>query len=417
MGSRRGLWGLLLLCLALLPGCWDRTEVEDMVYLIAIGLDPAEEGGLMVSAMVAVTPELTAGGFEPPVKPERTRLAHRLLTARGKTITEALFVVNGGLTRQLDLRQLRAVVVGEELSRAGLEPYLMELTRSPWARGNALLAQARGRAYDVLRELQPVSEVDPPKMIEGLILQAKRLHMAPPLRMHHFVARHAAAGGDPYLPAMAINPDVTANPQEPPELPPESALPGELPRGSGNPVEYAGTAIFRGDQLAGYLTVDQTQMLLALRGEMGKAYTTFPDPDHPNRSVSMRFHMENLPKYQATFRNGHPHIVVRMLFEGEVLAAPGGTDYVKPQARTRLEEAAARHAEETTAALLERLKGWEADPVGFGHLYRGQFISWQDWEAFDWHRRIRDLTVEVEAKMRIRRHGLVVGPDRVKGGR
>ncbi|MFZ5825290.1 MAG: Ger(x)C family spore germination protein [Bacillota bacterium] len=351
--------GLLLLAMTLLSGCWDRMEVEDMVYLIAIGIDKAEDALLMLTALVAVTSELTAGGAQPPVRPERSRLAAQVLTARAETITQALYVLNGGLTRRLDLRQVRAAIVGEELSREGLEPLVMELTRSPWARGNIFFAQARGRAFDVLTGINPVSEVNPPKMVEGLIIQAKSLHLAPPTRLHHFVARHVAEGGDPYLPAMAVNPAVSASPQEP-RVTEESALPGELPRSGGNPVEYAGT---------------------------------------------------------ATFRDGKPHVKVRLLFEGEVLAAPGGTDYVSPQQRTRLEEAAGQYARETIRGLLERLREWEADPVGFGHLYRGRFVNWQAWEAFAWRRQLGELTVEVEPEMRIRRHGLVVGPDRVQGGR
>ncbi len=412
MGKKHRLGVLLLLGVMLLPGCWDRMEVEDMAYMVALGVDRDEEGELMVTVMVATTPELTAGGVPAPVKPDYSRLSAKVLTARGNTITEALYVINGGLTRRLDLRQVRAVIVGEGLAREGLEAYVMELTRSPWARGNVFFAQARGRAYDVLARIEPVAEVNPPKMIEGLIIQGKSLHLAPPLRMHHFLARHAANGGDPYLPAMAMNAEATGSPAEP-RVSDESALPGELPRGGGSPVEYAGTAIFSSDRLVGFLNVDQTQMLLALRGEMGKAYTTFPDPDHPEKKVTMRFHMENMPKYTATFRNGKPHVRVRLLFEGEVLAAPGGTDYSVPEARVRLEEAASKYARERIHGLLERLEEWEADPVGFGHLYRGRFMSWQAWESYDWRTHVDDLTVDVETEMRIRRHGLVVGPDQI----
>lgn len=412
MGRHRALVALILLLAAILGGCWDRMELEDQIYLIAIGVDRAEEGGVSVTALVGISAQISAGGVESAIKPDRVHLAARLITARGETITQALHVLNGGLTRRLDLRQLRAVIVGEALGREGLEPVIMELTRNPWARGNILLTQARGRAFDVMRALSPVAEINPPKMVEGLIMQAKSLHLTPPLRMHHFLARHAAIGGDPFLSAMAVNPDVRSEPTEPPGRTEGSALPGQLPRGSGNPVDFAGTAIYRGDKLAGFINVDHTQMLLALRGEMGKAYVTFPDPADPTRNVTMRFHIENMPKYTATLRNGRPHVKVRLLFEGEVLTA-GGKNYADPAARVELEQASARYILSKTKALLEQLSTWEADPVGFGHLYRGRFRTWEAWQNFGWHRRVGNVEVAVEAEMRIRRMGLLVGPDRV----
>lgn len=409
-------WGRCLgyvLLAVLLTGCWDRTEVEDQGYIITLGLDRGEGDQILVTARSAIIQAMPSGTLESYAQMSEPRLAAALLTAQGRTITEAIHVLNGGMTRRLDTRQLRGVVVGESLAREGLEPLVMELFRSPLARGSVLFIQARGRAFDLLKTNDPVGEVNPAKMSEGFVLQAKQLHLAPPVRMHHFVSRLAASGGDPFLPVLAVNADVLNGAQEPQRAAGASALPGELPRGGGNPVEFTGTAIFRRDRLRGFLNVDETQMLLALRGEMGKAYLSLPDPDVPDQSVTIRFQQENMPKYQASFQRGRPHVHVKIVFEGEVLAIPGGTDYVPPVARERLERAAARFAEQTIRNLLNKLNEWETDPVGFGHLFRGYFPSLRTWEQYDWSDHVKELQVTVEADMRIRRYGLYTGPDRI----
>lgn len=89
-------------------------------------------------------------------------------------------------------------------------------------------------------------------------------------------------------------------------------------------------------------------MLAALRGAMGKAYISFPDPDEPERTITMRFHQENFPQREATLRPDGPQVHVKLLFEGELLAAPGGTDFVRPENRKRLERAAADYVEQTS---------------------------------------------------------------------
>jgi spore germination protein KC len=407
--GRRLTWVLLLAAL-LCAGCWDRQEVEDQAFIIFMGIDRGDDDDLLVTAEVTQIQSVMRG---------ETAFAAKLLTARARTVTEAIHILNGGMSRTLTLRHLRGVLIGETLAREGVEPVVMELMRSPIARGSVWLVQARGRAFDIIKAFAPVSEINPGQATEGLILQTKKFHLAPPGRMQNFINRLAGPGGDPFLPAEGLNPGVKGaeKGEEPIKGPGPSALAGELPRAGGNPMELVGTAVFARDRLVGFLNVDETQMLLALRGGMGKAYISFPDPDAPDRMVLMRFHQENKPKKRAAFLGIRPYVQVHLLLEGEVLAVPGGDDYVPAPARVRLERAAEAHATKTIRGLLDKLTKWGADPVGFGFLFRGGFATWQDWERYNWREHVRDLKVDVSVQMRIRRYGLYTGPDRVRGGK
>lgn len=416
MGHRR-LWLVVVAVLSLLAGgCWDRTELEDQAFIVYMGIDRDEGKHLLVTALVAVTQTMALSG-QRMAGGGGNRFGFQILTARATTITEAINLLNTGIGRRLVLKHLRGVQLGEPLSRSGAEPVMMELFRSPLARSTVVLSQARGRAFDVISTWRPFEETNPGRAPEGLLLAAKQLHNTPPTRMHHFLMRLAAPGGDPFVSALAVNPGVTGKTEEPAPGSDGAAKAGEVPRGGGNPVESVGTAVFRGDRLVGFLDIDETHLLLGLRGEGGKAYITFPDPSAPDQTVTMRFQQENLPKLTAAFRGGKPHVQVRLLFEGEVLSVPSGTDYVPAARRERLEKAAASHAERRIRGLLTKLTAWGADPVGFGNLFRRKFMTWDDWLTYDWRKRVPDLQVDVAVKMRIRRYGLYTGPDRVRGGK
>lgn len=408
---------VMTLLTLLLTGCWDRAEVEDQAYIVMVGLDREPPSTYIVTAMVAIVQELGGGSMQSPVVMERPRLAAELLTARARTMAEAIQILNGGMTRRLDVRHLRAVVVGEELGRAGLEPLVMELLRSSLARTSGIFLQARGSAHTVLRAMRPLAEINPSRMAEGLTLQAKQMHLGPPVLLHHFLNRLAGGGADAYLPVIAVNSGIAEGREIPGPTSSSTALPGALPRTGGNPVEVVGAAVYRKDRLVGLLNVDETQMLLALRGKMGKASVTLPDPLLSDLAITMRFHQENFPKYQATWSAGRPHVDVHLLFEGEVLAIPSEVDYATPQAKKELEQAAAAYATQTSQAMLAKLKQWRADPIGFGQLYRGRFGTWQAWHAFDWPRHVGELEVKVSAEMRVRRYGLILGRTRADEGR
>lgn len=411
MQAKRAAASLLALLALLFTGCWDRAELEDLGYVIGLGIDRGREGSLLVAARVAIMHSgpgggMTLGGNAP--------ISSALFVAEAESLNKALFILNGAAVRRIDLRHLRAILVGEELAKSGLEPILMEMMRHPTLRESSVFILVRGSMLEVMRKNAPAGEPNPAKMVEGYILQAKQLHLTPPSYLQKFLARLAAPGGDPFLPVAALNPGAGLEAGAPKYSATHSALPGELPRGRGNPVDFVGTAVFRRDRLAGYLSVDETQMLLALRGEMGKAYVSVPDPLHPDSIVTLRFHQENLPQTRAAFVAGKPRVSLRLLFEGELLAAPSGVDYVRVENRQRLEAAAAAFSEKTIRGLLDKLHDWEADPVGFGHKFRKHFATWSDWQAYDWRRHVKDLKVDVTVQMRVRRFGLMTGPDRVE---
>lgn len=402
----RNLLLLLAFALPLLAGCWDRKELESQAYIIVIGVDRGADGRLIVTARVPLV-----GGLAPGIRAaghgRSEGLSAELITAQADTLIHAIYILNGSMARTLNLYHLRSVLVGEELAREGLGPLIEELGRIPSIRNTAALIVTRGKAGDVLQVEQPIAEINPAKLEEDLMLQAKRMHMTPPSRLHHFMIRRAVVGTDPFTMLAGINENVLEGRLIPP--PPDSALPGMLPRMGGNPVENVGTAIFRDDRLAGFITVDETQMLLALRGEMGKAHITVNDPLDPAWKLSLRLHQENLPKFEASFAGSALRVRERLLFEAELLSIPSGVHYADLPNRKRLEEALASYCEKRMGQLLRRLKEWEADPVGYGLLFRPRFPSYKKWVAYGWHSRLDRLDVNVDVKVRVRRYGLVPG--------
>ena len=404
---KRRLVVLLLLAATMLPGCWDRMEVEDQLFAIGMGIDAGREKRYRLSLRVPIVSTQEAGILGGNRQRGSTS---ELIVAEADTVSEGVLLLNAAATRRITLRHLRAIFLGEELCRDSLADLWSELLRHPEVRGTTALLIARGTAWDILTHNRPTSEYNPGKLAEGILLVEKQLHMSPPVRLHHMWNRAGAIGIHPFASVIAVNPRVAGG-QSPLESTEGSAVAGEMLREQGNPVEVNGTAVFRDTTLAGFLNTDETQALLALRGEMGKAYISFPNPYRPNTKIMMRFQQENLPKYQARLTPDGPRITVKVLFEGEVLA--GRENYFEEAVRRRVEHAARDYMVATMESVLAKLKKWEVDPVGFGLLFRGRFPSWQAWNDFGWAGRVKDMEVAVSADMRIRRFGLRIGSDGV----
>jgi spore germination protein KC len=383
----------------LLGGCWDKLEVEDQLFPVTMGIDRGEQSRYRIAVRIPISAAMRAGilgGQTGEASPAE------VMAVEADTVVQGIYILNASVGRRITLRHLRGIAVGEELARGGLRPLLSELQRNAEIRETAGFWVARGSATETLRRSKPTGELNPAKINEGLLLVEKGLHMAPPIRLQQILMRHADPGIDAFAPVVGLNRRIVGGDGE---QTPRSAVAGDLNRMGRNPMEIAGTAVLRGDRLAGFLTVDETQALLALRGEMGKAYMTLPDPLNKGRRLTIRYQQENKPKNIARITPDGPQVTVRLLLEGEVLS--GTANYRDPAQRRQIEQAAASFMEEIIRSVLRKTIEWQADPVGYGLLFRTRFATWDAWVAYRWRKQIPRLRVQVDADMRIRRFGLI----------
>ena len=403
---KRRLCMTFLLLSMLLTGCWDRLEVEDQLFPVSVSVDAGQWKRYRVMMRVPMASQVKSGVLGGKAG---GAMSSELLTAEADSITQAVLIINASVARRINLRHMRALVVGESLARADLHELFAELMRNGEVRQTVAFLVARGQAEQVFRLANFTGEANAAKLSEGILLVEKQLHLSPPIRLHHMINRSSGSGIDAFAPVISINPRVGGGDGGSDGQ--ETALAGDLDRFDGNPVEIAGTAIFVRSRLAGFLTVDETQALLALRGEMGKAYMTIPHPLAPGKSVLVRYQQENKPTGPVLITPEGPRVSIRLIFEGEVLS--GDDDYQNEETRRRLEAAASAYMRKLAEAVIRKQVEWEADPIGLGLKARRRFSTWDEWHQYNWPRHISELQSNVVVEMRIRRFGLTLGTEQV----
>ncbi|HWI62838.1 MAG TPA: Ger(x)C family spore germination protein [Symbiobacteriaceae bacterium] len=413
---RRGVAVWLTVAALLLTGCWDMKEIEDTIYVGSVGIDPLEENQYLWTFRL-VEPEKLVLGMLTAVQGEAGRLASGMITVRANSLEQAVQMIQPGLSRIVSLEHIRWISIHEDLARKGVSPLISQLLRNGQVRrGASLYVFAGPQSIAAFLNQRPVADTNPLKYFEGLRLVQKRMHLSPPLQLQHFYSRLMSPGLDPMLPLASSNARAQGPPG--PEVGPEkeSYKSGETPRKGGNPNEFLGTGIFRGDRLVGTLTVDETAAVLAMRGEMGKVYASVPDPINEGLFILLRIHQENKPQFRASFAGGRPTVHVKLQFEGEILSAPGRTDYSRPENRRILERQMAKFLKESAfIPVLEKLHTrWGADPVGFGQLFRGRFPTHDAWVRYKWEDHVKDLAVTPEIDIFIRRFGMLLGNPEVQ---
>ncbi len=102
----------LLLCFVfLLTGCYDARELDDLAYVIAIGIDKGDKTDLKVTFQIAI-PVNIAGEGSSTGKETST-----LLTIDSDSVYGAVSKANTEISKEINLSQNKMIVFSEELAK------------------------------------------------------------------------------------------------------------------------------------------------------------------------------------------------------------------------------------------------------------------------------------------------------------
>jgi spore germination protein KC len=156
----------------LLAGCWNLVPVEDRGLATMLAIDTAPGGGFETTVAVLHPPGLPPPGPTGQGGGSGT-VPLFLRSQRSADMVAALERIRAASYLQLDFTHLQALVVSEDAARAGLEPVLDYLARTPQFSLNGWLVVARGTSARDLLEATERDLPQPNAVLSKTIRQAR----------------------------------------------------------------------------------------------------------------------------------------------------------------------------------------------------------------------------------------------------
>ncbi|MEO3946674.1 Ger(x)C family spore germination protein [Gorillibacterium sp. CAU 1737] len=113
-----------------LTGCWSRVELDEWAFAFGLYLDvgPAP-GTVSVTISTPLPNHLTSG--QQTGSSGGANKPYAMITKTGRTIPDALVMIQQDLSRQLSLAELKVILVGKAYAAQGLTDLLEWITRDP----------------------------------------------------------------------------------------------------------------------------------------------------------------------------------------------------------------------------------------------------------------------------------------------
>ncbi|MFU0801403.1 MAG: Ger(x)C family spore germination protein [Xylanivirga thermophila] len=145
---------IFFICIFVTTGCWDNIEIEKNAFILGIALDadPKNADNIVVTYQIAL-PDAMQGGSEGGggANGEESTIN---LSINAKNLKDAEQRLISYIDRRPNYEHMQIVILGEELSRAGIANHIDFFFRNPQSRRLTQLLVSKGAAKKIM-EFKP----------------------------------------------------------------------------------------------------------------------------------------------------------------------------------------------------------------------------------------------------------------------
>ncbi|AZV41931.1 Ger(x)C family spore germination protein [Peribacillus asahii] len=390
---------LLIFLVPLLTGCWDSREIEQRSTILAIGIDKAGPGAEEREAevshrkgdisipeehMIEITVQIAIPGRIPlgPQVGAGEKKPVLVVSVVGHTIEDAIYNLQQEIADEIFLGHLRLIVLSEEVAKEGVKRFNDYLRRNPEIRRTASIVVSKEKAskyMEVSPELERVPSLYLAEMVDSLVDLGK----FPESFIGKFWSTFSSKGQDGYLPYFQIKEKKT--------------------------IQINGLAYFQGDKMVGKTRPQEIGSFMAGIGAEKGGYPIFTDIPG-NKEIALVQAVKRKTKIKASLKNGKPHILVKVRYEGKVSEKESPNVKIKKEEDIRaLERGFSNTSQKSLSDLIAKTQKAKSDIFGFGEYFRGKFPEY--WKQNvkteeDWRNIYENLSYDVEVDTYIRHSGM-----------
>lgn len=357
--------GIACLLATTLIGCWDAQSLEDQLIVlgIAVDVDPFDSSLLL----------LTMGA---PTVEEEAETPFITFQGTGASINAAMRLVDDKSYRRILLGQVLVYLWGEELARQGVLPVLDRPRRNITAGGEMIIAVCNGLAADFLNARFPQQPLTA-KYYSDALEQGVVRGLYPSNNLWHFLRDYLEPGISPSAPYIHFE---------------------------GDAVWANQAAVFKGDEMVGVLTREESKMLNIIRGSGIDGQIIVTDPvtgfEIAALVTSAKIHVEVKRHEQGVAVD----ILIKLKGDLEEFA-PASLD--EKEDVVRLEAVLADGLTTWSRQLIDRLQQeFKTDAAGLGLHVRAKerafFNSLEEWDDY-----FVDMEVTINSTFTLRHIGVV----------
>lgn len=279
-------------------------------------------------------------------KYEKDHIQLELLETRTSTLFDVFPDINASTSFQLELGQLRSVLVGKEYAKNGLATLMHALCRDPNIGFRLQLAVAEPSAETILKLNE---RLNIPFFFSNSIEQNIKTLNMPKTNLHVFLFNYYGEGRDPFLPYYVVRNDR---------------------------IKLDGLALFQKDKFVHAINSRESFLLKIMLEKATSGQYQVDLKNTPLKGYGLLKNLYSEVNYDVDTSNTVPSVSVKLKLRGQLKDFSTLTDLSEPDELRAAEKVLSLYLQNEMTNFITRLQRLKVDPIGFGDRVRGKSPDW-----------------------------------------
>ncbi|KLU67221.1 spore germination protein B3 precursor [Desulfosporosinus acididurans] len=365
-----------ILLLLLLPGCWNRRELNTMAIVEAVGVDRANDGQIVVSLQILKPSAIKSSTSE---KASGTKSVW-VVTSKGETVFDAIRNASLQTDRKAYFSHNTVYVLSEELARNGISDELDLFSRDSEFRKLTYVFITRRKAEDIIRSDYEQEKI-PAQAIEKLAKVTYAASKVPKVQLIDLLKNFASKTNDSIVPGIDIIQEDNKNPNE------ES-------------LKLDGTAILKRDRMVGWFNEKETRGVLWVLGKVKSGIIDIATPGNESKKSGIEIIRAD-SNVVPELVDGNLIMTINVRLDGNLGEEMGSSDLVKPESFDEIEKQIDTDIKEEISSAVSKAQNWDVDIFKFApDVHRKYPREWPELER-NWREEFRKIQINiiVDAKL------------------
>lgn len=432
----------------LLTGCTGK-EPNEIAYVVALGIDNADDDNYKITIQYAKTTQISGGASESGGKAGSEIVDN--VTIEAPNIYAGVGLANNIVSKSFSMSHAKLIVFSKEIAEKGVKDLIETLVRSEEIRPDVFIAVSNTSANDYLTSVNPEMEVNPAQYYQ-LIYQKNQLVGIPDGQLREFFTGLYTDNYDSMLPIAGViegsgggnsqnddkeqskgsqeegseggsdssdssesksSDDKGENEKEKDaetnknkyEYDIKNYVGGEAAIEKQNKGEAIGAAVFEKDKMVGELGEVEAEICKMLKGDYTYSYLTYYNNDTPNTPITVKTTQQKKPKYKID--TDKKTVDIELFIESDLYSLP--EDY---NVENKIEDFERDVANYTSSACTEFInnftKKYNSDILKLNEKVKYKFLTNNQYNWFKKNVSWSKYKFSVRTNFKVRRTGLIV---------
>lgn len=368
---------MFLLVFVIISGCWDRTEMNDLAFVMGTALDLTDDGNILCTLQIAI-PSSAEGRMSSGESGNK----FFVIAVEGKNGNEVHQKLQKKSSRRLLYSHRSVVFLSERIAKHGIGDLLDIFTHDPRNRLKTYLMVVKGgEARNMLQLNSPLKQV-PIEAVRGMEVSGEDIAVT----LRDFFIAYGSEGVHPVV--GVVEPEIHSKDQQKQVF------------------RVAGAGVFKDLKLSGILDEKETLALMWLTDKLKVGHISANLPKGKGEIGMTLNHVDR--KIITQIQHNSVQFKIQLEGQGSLVENNSALDINEPKSLIQIKKALEDAAKKQVQDFILRIqKEYKVDSVGFGQeIYKNNPNQWSSLKD-QWDMRFPEADISIEVNLRIHGAGMI----------